>query len=76
MTEKTQTTPRKPQTRRIEKKKTNKAVVVEELPHTGREGDVVHLGELPEPLEEPLTGYYMRVQGKWRFMGTCQVAKT
>ena len=64
------------QTRRIDQKKANKAVVVEELPDTGREGDVVHLGDLPEPLEEPITGYYVRLQGKWRFMGTGQVAKT
>lgn len=56
------------QTRRVDREKANKPVIVNRLPGKAIEGDIVHLGE-PPASGHNLKGYYMRLNGEWRFMG-------
>ena len=56
------------QTRKIDREKANVAQVVQSLPEDGIEGDLIHLGTPPMPLEYQ-EGYYLRLQGEWRFFG-------
>ena len=54
---------------RVDDQKANRAVHVAELPQTGREGDVLCVGELP-PGGYKGDGLYIRIEGEWRFIGT------
>lgn len=56
------------QTRRIDREKANTAKVVLTIPEDGIEGDLIHLGEPPERTQDD-EGYYIRLQGEWRFIG-------
>ena len=52
------------QTRRIDREKHNKPVVVTGLPATGEEGDLIHVGEPPATPTDALDGYYYRLHGQ------------
>ena len=58
------------QTRRIDREKANKPVVVQQIPETGREGDSIFVGEpTAPPNPENAEGYYIRLEGQWRQVG-------
>lgn len=56
------------QSNRIDHRKANKTRHVRSLPSTGREGDVLCVGEIPEGGYRG-DGLYMFLLGEWRFMG-------
>lgn len=58
------------QTRRVDNEKANKIKIVTELPATGTESDFIHKGQPPMRPDDDPEGYYVRLNGEWRYLGS------